>query len=155
LAHDLLVKLDHLPKRYSCDDLWYRFHDLLLAIGARPDVKILAYGCEKSLGIDARSPEVHLNFYLPQVVAPAQAKWADMKVRTAQVEIKPGVGSWKAGDCALLRQIKGTFLPTIDAKVVDFRLACAARTNTTPPYELTVSTELPVKGANVAMASTR
>ena len=36
VRHNLIVKLHDLPKRYSCNDLWYRFRDILLDIGARP-----------------------------------------------------------------------------------------------------------------------
>jgi hypothetical protein len=53
-----LVDLHDLPQRYSCDDLWYKFRDVLLAMGGRPDIKILVYRCERGLPDgQARSPE--------------------------------------------------------------------------------------------------
>src|SRR6476469_6926434 len=54
LQHDLIVSLHNLPRTYSCDDLWYKFRDVLLEIGARADYKILPYDC------NSRSPQVQL-----------------------------------------------------------------------------------------------
>jgi len=34
-TYDLLLQFRDLPKTYSCDDLWYRFRDVLLTLGAR------------------------------------------------------------------------------------------------------------------------
>ncbi|HEY4210774.1 MAG TPA: hypothetical protein VGM84_04805 [Steroidobacteraceae bacterium] len=113
-GHDLIVRLEHLPKRYSCDDLWYRFRDVLRALGAR----------------------------------------ADFTARPERAEIQPGTGTWKDGDCALLRQIKSTLLPAISAKVVNFHLACGASPIAKPPFELTVTTLLPAEGSGAAVAST-
>src|SRR4029077_17592497 len=59
IPFDLVVNLQDLPKSYSCDELWYKFRDVLLAIGARP-ANIIAFRCEKALGARARSPQVHL-----------------------------------------------------------------------------------------------
>jgi hypothetical protein len=58
MPHDMIVKLRDLPKRYSCNDLWYRSRDVLLAIGARPNVQILTHRFESALGPNARSPRV-------------------------------------------------------------------------------------------------
>ena len=67
LQHDLIVSLHNLPRTYSCNDLWYKFRDVLLAIGARADYKILPYDC------GSRSPQVQLNFMLPQALSPCSA----------------------------------------------------------------------------------
>src|ERR1700719_1536202 len=61
-AHDLIVNFRHLPKIYSCDALWYKFRDVLRALGARPDLSIVTFQCGRELGSLALSPQVHLYF---------------------------------------------------------------------------------------------
>lgn len=155
-AHNVIVRLDNLPKRYSCDDLWYKFHDVLLALGARPDMRILAYRCEKSLSSEqARSPRVELKFYLPEALSGTQRQWADLSAVQRIVELQPGEpGKIDAADCELLRQIKEGLLPLIPVKVRDYRLACAAPSEGKPPFDLTVAALEPVK-APAAKVATR
>ena len=152
----MIVRLDNLPKRYSCDDLWYKFHDVLLALGARPDMRILAYRCEKSLSSEqARSPRVELKFYLPEALSGTQRQWADLSAVQRIVELQPGEpGKIDAADCELLRQIKEGLLPLIPVKVRDYRLACAAPSEGKPPFDLTVAALEPVK-APAAKVATR
>jgi hypothetical protein len=155
-AHNVIVRLDNLPKRYSCDDLWYKFHDVLLALGARPDMRILAYRCEKSLSSEqARSPRVELKFYLPEALSGTQRQWADLSAVQRIVELQPGEpGKIDAADCELLRQINEGLLPLIPVKVRDYRLACAAPSGGKPPFDLTVAALEPVK-APAAKVATR
>ncbi len=134
-AHDLIVSLDHLPKLYSCDDLWYKFRDVLRAIGARPDLKILTYRCGPGLGSLAYSPEVHLHFSIPQPIAGAQTAWSDVTATPQTVRLEPGhPASINAADCELLRQMKNGLLAALPDRVVSFHLACNA-----PPTRLPFS----------------
>lgn len=135
---DLLVKLERLPKRYSCIDLWYRFRDVLISIGARPE-EILAYRCEESLGPRARSPQVHIRFSLPQLVSPSEHGTVDLWVVPRSVKLQPGTPpSIVASDCNLLRQLEAALLPALPLKVVAYRLACAAP-HGRPPFEISIS----------------
>ncbi len=144
--HDLIVGFDHLPEIYSCDDLWYKFHDVLLAIGARSDMRILAYQCGKGLGQLAHSPQVHLHFFIPQVVRGAAARWADINVEPRAVRLAPGhPASIKASDCELLRQMKDDLLAALPDRVLQFNLACEAPA--TPwPFSVSVEALKPVPG---------
>jgi len=155
----VIVRLQDLPKRYSCDDLWYKFHDVLLALGARADMRILAYRCEKSLTPEqARAPSVELNFYLPQALPGTERQWANVSAVQRIVELQPGKpgkpGKIDAADCELLRQIKSGLLPLIPVKVRDYRLACAAPFEGKPPFDLTVQALEPAK-APAARVATR
>jgi hypothetical protein len=147
LTHDMIIDLHDLPKRYSCDDLWYRFHDVLLAIGARPQtVQILAYRCEPALGPDARSPSVHLKFELPSALQGAATRWADVRVSTQVIRLSPGhPRSLDAGDCKLLKEIKSELLDVLGLRVVEFNLACAAPEN--PHYQVSAQALTPVNGS--------
>jgi hypothetical protein len=160
MPHELIVSLNHLSKRYSCDDLWYRFRDVLLEIGARPDMKILPYRCEPALGEASRSPSVQLQFQLPEVLHGKLAQWADIRVVTSVVTLEPGhPESFDASDCDLLRQIKDTLFTRID-RPVSYHLACRAPAIQCrapaihePGYSLSVATLKPVSGSETRVAS--
>jgi hypothetical protein len=149
-AYDVVVNLRELPKRYSCDDLSYKFRDVLLAIGARPE-NIFAYSCEKSLGSRARSPEVHLQFALPEVVRGAQLRSADLSVVRRTIELQAGnPPALGALDCNLLRQIKAALLAALPVQVVSYRLACEAPGHAKPPFEVSVSSWAPAETSKLA-----
>src|SRR6185437_13514290 len=100
IPHDLIVSFDHLPRIYSCDDLWYKFRDVLRAIGARPDIRILAYQCGPKLGQLAYSPKVQLHFFIPQSLERSQARWADVNAEPRTIRLEPGhPASIASSDC--------------------------------------------------------
>jgi hypothetical protein len=126
-AFDILVALRDLPLNYTCDDLWYRFHDLLLAIGARPaDLKILPYQCANTPAVSERSPKVELQFELPVGLTPAQARYADASAVPRRVRLAPGTLKHLAsGDCELLKQMNAGLLAALPVQVVSAPLECA------------------------------
>ena len=143
--HVLIIDLHDLPKRYTCDELWYKFRDVLTAIGARADMKILPYRCERALGAAAHSPKVQLEFSVPRRVQGQQARVAQVQVQTKSVRLEPGApGHLDNADCALLNQIRGTLLRSIGSQVTDFRLNCQAPSTGVPPFDLTVRADVPV-----------
>ena len=132
-AHDMIVDLQDLPRRYSCDDLWYRFRDVLLSIGARQDMQIFPYQC------NTRSPRVHLQFSLPKTVSGAEVKYASLQAGSETIRLEPGrPRSLAASDCALLQQIKDTLLPALPVRVVSYRLTCAAPNSSHRRFYLSV-----------------
>ena len=144
--HDLIVSFDHLPEIYSCDDLWYKFHDVLLALGARPDMRILPYQCGKGLGQLAHSPQVHLRFFIPQAVHGSAARWADVNVEPRNIRLSAGhPASIKASDCELLRQMKDDLLAALPDRILRFNLACEAP-KTPWPFSVSVQALKPVAG---------
>jgi hypothetical protein len=145
--HDLIVSLRNLPKRYSCDDLWYKFRDILLAMGARRDTKILVYQCGERAGKLARSPKVHLQFSTPELLADSQARRADIKAASQTVRLAPGhPASLQESDCELMRQIKDELLPEITKRTVSFNLACPAQASSRSAFHITVQTAIPLTG---------
>jgi hypothetical protein len=144
--HDLIVSFDHLPKIYSCDDLWYKFRDVLHVIGARPDLRILAYQCGPKLGQLAYSPQVHLHFFIPQSVERSQVRWADINAAPRTVRLEPGhPSSITASDCELLRQMKDDLLAALPDRVLNSNLACGAPATRTP-FSVSVEALTPVDG---------
>jgi hypothetical protein len=154
--YDLIVDLHDLPVRYSCDDLWYKFHDVLLALGARPDLQILAYRCAPGMpNQGARSPRVQLRFNLPETVDKSQARWADAHATTETVRLGPGhPASLRDSDCELLRQMKDELLAalTTSTRIVSFDLACAAPHAAHWPFNVTVQSLEAVKQPLAAQA---
>lgn len=145
-AHDLIVRLEHLPTVYSCDDLWYKFHDVLRAIGARPDLKILAYQCGPKLGSLAFSPKVHLYFFIPEASGHAHVHHADLRAAPHTVRLTPGhPPSITSSDCELLRQIKNGLLAALPDRVLSFNLACEALP-TRWPFSVSVEALTSVEG---------
>ena len=143
--HDLIVDLRNLPKRYTCDDLWYKFRAVLLAIGARPDLKILPYRCEPRAGSAAFSPKVHLRFSTARTVSGTDTRWADVRAGSRLVHLQPGTPDRiDDQDCELLSQMKATLLRYLDDHVVEFNLACQALRRANPPFGMTVSALVPV-----------
>jgi hypothetical protein len=143
--YDLIVDLHDLPQRYSCDDLWYKFHDVLLAMGARPDLKIVTYRCERSLSdSNARSPRAQLQFSLPELLSPAQSRWSELQVTTTTVRLAPGhPKSFQSTDCELLQQMKDGLLASLSQRIVSFDLACAAPHPARWRFNLTVQALTP------------
>jgi hypothetical protein len=143
--YDLIVDLHDLPQRYSCDDLWYKFRDVLLAMGARPDIKILVYHCERGLPEGkARSPRAQLKFSMPELLTPAQSRWAQLQAVTTTVRLGPGhPASLLSGDCELLRQMKDGLLESLSQRVVSFNLACTASHSARWPFDVTVQALTP------------
>jgi hypothetical protein len=120
VPHAIIVDLD-LPKRYTCDELWYRFRAILLSIGARPDLKVVPYHC------DGQSPNVQLQFSLPEPVEGAQARFADLQVVNEAITLEPGrPAPLEVADCELLRQIKDELFTELPVRVVSSELSCAA-----------------------------
>jgi hypothetical protein len=144
MPHDMIVSFNNLPERYSCDDLWYKFHDLLLALGARPDLKILAYRCGP--GATGRSPQVQLQFSTPRLLTSAQRRWMDVEAAPETVRLGSGnPQSWHKADCELMRQTKDELLNPITSRVVSFDLACAAPPTDKWRYTVTVQALEPVR----------
>jgi len=153
IAFDLVLNLRDLPQRYSCEDFSQKFRDVLLAIGARVE-NIFAYRCEQALGRLARSPEVHAQFSLPEVLSEPGRKSTDVSVIRRTVELQPGhPPSLGTSDCILLRQIKTALLGVLPIKIVSYRLACEALGRANPPFGISVSAWAPAETSELAAAA--
>ena len=140
MLHMVQVQLRDLPKNYSCYDLWYRFREVLQKIGARPDWNITTQGCVFSGNTQARSPRVQLEFYFPEALPPAQAKWSDVKAVPSTVALEPGSApnSLDKSDCELVKQIKESLLPALPVQVLTARTECGSPGNAKHPYKISI-----------------
>jgi hypothetical protein len=132
IPHAIIVDLD-LPKRYSCDELWYRFRGILLSIGANPDLKVVPYQC------DSQSPKVQLQFSLPEPVDRPHARFADLQAVNDTITLEPGHPMpLEAADCELVRQIKDELLTELPVRVLSAELSCAAAPTTHTRFRLSL-----------------
>ena len=126
-SYGLLIDLQGLPKTYSCDDLWYKFHDLLLALGARAYMTITPYHCGAPGRGEERSPSVELEFQLPQPLTGSATRYASISAVTRTLHVAPGSPrSLGAGDCELVRQLEGTLFPALPVHLTAASFDCTA-----------------------------
>ena len=150
-SYDLLVPFHDLPKTYSCDDLWYRFRDVLLTLGARAYMTITPYDCGYVGGGEARSPRVELKFQLPQLLHGEDTRYAEMSAVSREVHLAPGAPhSLQAGDCELMQQLQETLLAALPVKVTAATFSCSGPGAT---FALTLQTPM-VAGARPGQGNT-
>jgi hypothetical protein len=119
---------------YSCDGLLDKVRKILLDLGARPDLKITATGCDGGFGNPSHFPgvagTVHVLVPLGDKAPPADTP--PVKAQWKSVEIAPrGDPLSAAGDCELTEQIKQSILPLFSSRNVEYSSTCI-------PYQLQV-----------------
>jgi hypothetical protein len=146
-TYDTIVNLQNLPRTYTCNQLWYEFHGVLLHLGAWPySINILPYQCSPTPSGYLRSPNVELRFqlpiFLPAAVGSAPAQAIERNVRLAPGEPK----TLQTSDCQLLQQIEQMMLTSLDgAHVVADHFDCAAPPPRGADFHVTVSLPMAVK----------
>jgi len=127
INRDIQIDLQNLPETYTCDELWYKLHAILLAIGAREYMAIDRFNCGKSAPGGGRSPTVHLRFFMLRPVTGDQIRWANTRAMEKSVVLAPGrPDRLEPGDCALVQQLKGTLLAYLELPVSAARFECSA-----------------------------
>src|SRR5579864_3165528 len=143
-SFDLLLDLQNLPRAYTCRELWQRSDELLLALGARHYPQILVYHCGATPEESSRSPQVQLQFQLPQALSPSQSRYADVTVVRRTIVLSPRqLPSFTAADCGLLKQLSSELFPQTPVRVVGAPLECPAPGAARPRYALEVETLMP------------
>lgn len=124
-SFDVLVRLQNLPRTYSCDDLWYKLRDLLLKLGARAYMTITPYHCGYTGGGPATSPSLELKFQLPRVLSGSATRYAQISVIDEPIRLAPGSPpSLSAKDCDLVRQLQGTLFAALPLHVNAADFSC-------------------------------
>jgi len=144
-SHAIIVDLDSLSKSYTCDELWYRFRAVLLAIGARGDLRVMPYDCA------GRSPRVELQFSLPQRASAGQAS-AALPALPETITLSPGrPAPLDTTDCELLQRINDELFSQLPVHVARTHWACASPHHTAKPaYRLAVQTLVPQPSKSAA-----
>ncbi len=125
INRDIQFDLKDLPHPYTCDELWYKLHAILLAIGAREYMSIDRYNCGKG-PTGGRSPSVHLRFFTLRTVTGDQIRWANTRAKEKTVVLAPGKPDrLEPGDCALVQQLQATLLAYLEVPVRTARFDCS------------------------------
>src|SRR5579871_1585133 len=132
-SFDLLLDLQNLPRAYTCRELWERSDELLLALGARHYPQILVYHCGATPEESSRSPQVQLQFQLPQALTAPQSRYANVTAVRRTIVLSPQqLPSFTAADCGLLKQLSSELLPQTPVRAVGAPLECPARGGAQP-----------------------
>jgi hypothetical protein len=110
--------------KYSCEGLKERVRHILLELGARDDLKVTSYGCER-LAAPVTTPRVRI---IMNVLEPAgtphgeavAAHWKRVDVLADRNQVDAAL------DCELIAQLKRDVLPLFATRQVDYSAACAA-----------------------------
>ncbi len=127
ITRDVEINFQNLPRTYSCNDLWYKLHGILLAIGAREYMSIAPYNCKANAQGGGRSPSVDVKFQTLRVLTGAEARWAQTSATRKTVRLGPGEPRiLDPGDCALLSQVEGALFTYLNMHVVASDLECSS-----------------------------
>jgi hypothetical protein len=111
--------------QYSCDGLQERMRDVLLKLGARPDLRVRGYGCTRLAGPDPLagvSIEMHVLQPAGKRGGPAvPVHWQRVDLLTGLYELDPVDA---AADCELIGQIKQQILPLFATRNVEYSATC-------------------------------
>jgi hypothetical protein len=145
-TYDMIVDLQSLPRTYTCNQLWYEFHGILLRLGAWPySVNILPYHCSPTPTGYLRSPDVEVRFQLPiflsSGVKSAPAEAVERTIRLAPGEPK----TLQTSDCQLMQQIEQMLLASIQAHVDDAHFDCSAPPHRAANFAVTLSLPMVLK----------
>ena len=139
-SYDLLVRLQNLPRTYSCDDLWYKLRDVLLKVGARAYMTLTPYHCGFTGGGPATSPSLELKFQLPSVLTGTATRNAQISVVDEAVRLSPGSPpSLTDKDCQLVHQLQGALFPALPLHVIAADFSC---TRAQPSFALSLKAEI-------------
>ncbi len=114
---------------YSCDGLADKLKLLLIAAGARPDVKSRAGACASGFGRPDKFARADLTFYTlapvarvtpdkPAVGAPVDGSWIPVTLAYQQPR------DLGRGDCELVEQFRNSVLPMFSTRNFDDHTTC-------------------------------
>ena len=154
-TYDLIVNLQSLPRTYTCDELWYEFHGILLRLGAWPySINILPYQCSPSPAGDMKSPNVQVRFQLPFFLQGAAARSAPAEAVERTLRLSPGEPkTLHASDCQLMRQISRTLLTSIPVRIDRERFDCSGSAQRAARFYVVLTLPMGVKVPAVGATS--
>ncbi len=151
-TYDMIINLQNLPRTYTCDQLWYELHGILLRLGAWPySINILPYHCSPKPDGILRSPDVEVSFQLPFFLQGPAAKSAPAKAIERTIRLSPGEpDTLHAADCQLMQQISQTMLASLPVRVDSQHFDCSAPPRRAADFDVMVTLPMAVKIPKVA-----
>lgn len=154
-TYDMIVNLQDLPRTYTCDQLWYELHGILLQLGAWSySISILPYNCSPKPNADMKSPNVEVRFQLPFFLTGEAAKSAPARAIERTIRLSPGAPkTLQASDCQLMQQLSQTLLASILARVDEEHFDCSGSARQAANFHVTVTLPVAVNAPAVAATS--
>jgi hypothetical protein len=109
---------------YSCDGLATQLKVLLLAAGARADVKSFPGACAKSFGSPDKFASANLTFYTLGPPDPGAAVPTVEGIWRSVAFASRSPREIALGDCELVEQFRTRLLPMFTARNIDDRMTC-------------------------------
>ena len=126
---------DGITTLYTCDGLEDKVRVILLAFGARNDVKVRATGCERGMNLPSRFAWVEANY---SYLVPAGAESAEagtVKGSWSPIEIAPNRPSFMgAGECELIESMRDALSKGFTLRNVQYRTSCTPHQVTLGSY---------------------
>ena len=124
--HELIFTYKAFTTKYNCDSLRIKMKDVLLKLGARPDIQVRSFGCTRLTGPD-QLPGVSIKMHVlqPAGTQAAQSVPASWKPVDLLQNRDP---TDAAGDCELMSQIAREVLPLFATRNVKANTTCVPRT---------------------------
>jgi hypothetical protein len=133
--HQAMIHYFGLTALYSCDGFENKVRQLLLYLGARPDLKVNAIGCNRAFESPGRLADVNADFY---TLAPAgEAAASTVTAQWTSVMLRPMVPMFMGyGDCELVRQVKSVVTRDFSNRDLNYSTACTPHEETVSDYQL-------------------
>ena len=110
---------------YSCDGLATKLKILLIAAGARADVKATSDGCARGFGTPDKFARARLTFYTLAPVANAENSSSSINgVWRSVLFADRSPRELARGDCELVEQFRDKVLPMFTTRNIDSRMTC-------------------------------
>lgn len=114
---------------YTCDGLADHVRQILLYLGARKDLKVIATGCPGPFNSPSRSAFVNVDFYalVPGAAAPSAGSPVaeTLKAHWVPIELTPQRPNFMSGgDCELIQGMKDFITKNFTLRAVEYRTSC-------------------------------
>jgi hypothetical protein len=126
--------------KYSCDGLQEKVRRILLKLGARNDLKVIEYDCQRV------TPSVHIVMHVLQPAPGTAAQTVAAHWETVDVLADRELLN-AAGDCELIAQLDQQVLPLFATRHVDYSARCSAYTPLIGGTRLKLDVLVPDPGA--------
>ncbi|MGH8302800.1 MAG: hypothetical protein ACRET5_15180 [Steroidobacteraceae bacterium] len=154
-TYDMIINLRDMPRTYTCDQLWYELHGILLRLGAWPySLNVLPYHCSPNASGSLRSPDVQVGFQLPFFLNGVAAKSAPAHAIERTMRLSPGEpDTLHPSDCQLMQQISQTMLASLPVRIDGQHFDCSAPPRRAGKFDVTVTLPVAVKKGTAATAA--
>jgi hypothetical protein len=133
--HQTTIYYYGITTRYTCDGLEDKVRALLLYFGARADLKVHAFGCERAPDRPTRTASVSTDFY--SLAAADVGASQTVPGQWVGFIIMPRRPNWMGdGECELMDQLKALLTKSFSMRNLDYRTSCFPNQITIADYNI-------------------